>query len=240
MPGVEDGELDDDVSRAEAEDAEVSGDVAYRPGSARAALSHRAYRSVWLGSFASNIGTWMQNVALGAFAYELTHSARYVAALAFAQLGPMLLLSIVSGFLADSVNRKVMLCLAQGQQLVLSLALAWAASRAEPSPTGIFVIVLVIGIGNATAGPVFAAVMPSLVGKRDLPGAISLQSLQLNLSRVIGPAIGGVLLPAIGAPALFVLNAATYVFVIVAVAGSICPGPIPISARPASGDSSEG
>ncbi|HVE94160.1 MAG TPA: MFS transporter [Acidimicrobiales bacterium] len=219
--------VDGDVSRAEAEDAEVSGDVAYRPGSARAALSHPAYRSVWFGSFASNIGTWMQNVALGAFAYELTQSPRYVAALSFAQLGPMLLLSIVSGFLADSVNRKVMLCIAQGQQLLMSLALAWAASRSEPSPRLIFVIVLIIGVGNAAAGPVFAAVMPSLVGKRDLPGAISLQSLQLNLSRVIGPAIGGVLLPAFGAPVLFVINAATYVFVIAAVVRVDLPRPYP-------------
>ena len=221
------GQLDDDVSRAEAEDAEVSGDVAYRPGSARAALSHPAYRSVWIGAFASNIGTWMQNVALGAFAWELTHSARYVAAMSFAQLGPMLLLSIVSGFLADSVNRKVMLCVAQGQQLVMSLVLAFAASRSDPSPTAIFVIVLIIGVGNAAAGPVFAAVMPSLVGKRDLPGAISLQSLQLNLSRVVGPAIGGVLLPAFGAPALFVFNAATYLFVISAVVRVELPRPYP-------------
>ena len=93
----------------QADDAQVDGDLPYTPGSARGALSHRSFRSVWLGTFASNIGTWMQNIALGVLAYQLTHSATYVAAIGFAQLGPLFLLSIVGGALADMVDRKRLL-----------------------------------------------------------------------------------------------------------------------------------
>lgn len=209
------------------EDALVDGGVAYRPGSARAALAHRSYRLVWIGSMASNIGSWMQNVALGAFAYELTHSAGYVALLSFAQLGPLLALSILGGVLADAVNRKVLLYVAQGEQLVMSIALAWVARGDNPSQSAIFLCVLAVGIGNALNGPVFSAVLPMLVGRRDLAGAVSLQSVQLNLSRVIGPAIGGLLLPALGAPWVFSINAATYLFAIAAIATVDIPRPYP-------------
>lgn len=211
----------------DAEDALVDGGVAYRPGSARAALAHRPFRLVWTGSMASNVGTWMQNFALGAFGWELTHSAGYVALLNFANLGPLLLLSILGGVLADAVNRKVLLLIAQSEQLVMSLALAWVVRGQHPSQGAILLCVLAVGVGNALNGPVFSAVLPILVGRRDLPGAVSLQSVQLNLSRVIGPAIGGLLLPAFGAAWVFTINAATYFFAIASIATVNIPRPYP-------------
>jgi MFS family permease len=81
-----------------------------------------------------------------------------------------------------------------------------------------------IGIGNALSGPPLSSLLPNLVPRVDLPGAISLQSVQMNLSRVIGPAIGGLLLPAIHASGVFVINAATYLF---AVAGALSIRPVP-------------
>lgn len=211
----------------ETEESVFGGDVAYRPGSARAALAHRDFRLVWAGSFASNIGTWMQNIALGVFGYEITHSAFYVALLGFAQLGPLLLLSIFSGVLADAVDRKVLLIVAQAEQLVMSFALAWFARGPHPSQTAIFLCVLAVGVGSALNGPVFSAVLPILVTKRDLPGAVSLQSAQLNLSRVIGPAIGGLLLPVVHAPGVFVINAFTYLFAIFTIVPVDIPRPYP-------------
>ena len=208
---------------AQSDDAQIDADLPFTPGSARAALSHRSFRSVWLGTFASNIGTWMQNIALGVFAYQLTHSATYVALLGFAQLGPLFLLSIVGGALADVVDRRRLLIACQVEQLVFSLALAWAASRAHPSTGLVFVCVLAVGIGNALNAPAFTAVLPTLVPRRDLPGAVSLQSVQMNLSRVIGPAVGGLLLPWVAAWGIFVLNAATYGFAIYVVAVAALP-----------------
>jgi predicted MFS family arabinose efflux permease len=107
--------------------------------------------------------------------------------------------------------------------LLFSLVLAWAASRHHPSTTLIFLCVLGVGIGNALNAPVFSAVLPVLVPKRDMPGAVSLQSVQLNLSRVIGPAIGGLLLPLVEAWGIFALNAATYGFAIVVIARASLP-----------------
>jgi MFS family permease len=202
----------------QSDDAQIDADLPYSPGTARSALSHPSFRSVWLGTFASNIGTWMQNIALGVFAFQLTHSATYVALLGFAQLGPLFLLSIVGGALADHFDRRRLLIACQVEQLVFSLALAWAASRAHPSTGLVFACVLAVGIGNALNAPAFTAVLPTLVPRHDLPGAVSLQSVQMNLSRVIGPAIGGLLLPYVAAWGIFVINAATYGFAIVVIA----------------------
>ena len=76
-----------------------------RPGSPRAALSHRAFRWVFLGSFASSIGTWMQNVTLAVLANSLTHQATFVGLVVFAQLGPTLFLAPLGGVVADRVRR---------------------------------------------------------------------------------------------------------------------------------------
>ena len=102
----------DAVAVAVVEEAIVDGDVAFgtselraRPGTARSALRSRDMRRLWFAMFGSNIGTWMQNVALGAFAYRLSHSASFVALIGFAQLGPVLVLAPVGGLLADVVDR---------------------------------------------------------------------------------------------------------------------------------------
>src|SRR5262245_66211897 len=105
-------------------DAFIDGDRPLVRGTAQAALRHRDFRLVWSGTFASNIGTWMQNVLLGAFAYTLTKSETYVGLLFFAQLGPLLLLANVGGVLADHFDRRKLLLWAQVQQLVFSLVLA--------------------------------------------------------------------------------------------------------------------
>jgi MFS family permease len=196
-------------------DALVDGDRVLMRGTARAALAHPEFRLVWSGTFASNIGTWMQNVLLGAFAYTLTKSETYVGLIFFAQLGPLLLLSSVGGVLADIFDRRRLLLWAQIQQLVFSLVLAGIATADHPSRVLLLVCVLVIGIGNALGAPALSAILPTLVPKPDLPGAVSLQSVQMNLSRVIGPVIGAVLYTTIGVAPVFVLNAATYLFAII-------------------------
>lgn len=211
----------------ETEEAVLEGDVPFARGSARAALAHRDFRVVWFGSLASNMGTWMQNVALGAFAYELTKSSEYVALLGFAQLGPMLLLSIVGGLLADTVDRRWLLIGCQVEQALLSVVLAVVAASDDPSRVAIFLCVLGIGVGNAFNAPTFSAVLPQLVGRRDLSGAVALQSVQLNLSRVVGPAVGGILLPVIDASGVFALNAVTYVFAIGTLGVVSIPRPYP-------------
>ena len=207
----------EDVDFEHAEDAFLEGDVPYVPGSARAALSHRNFRIVWSGLFASSIGTWMQNFTLAAYGWELTHSTAYVGLLGFAQLGPILALSIFGGALADAFDRRRLIVVMQLEQGVGSLVLAWLAHSSHPSEAAIFGCVLAIGVGNALNAPAMIAVIPNLVPKRDLQGAISLQSMQMNASRVVGPALAGVIYPGLGAAAVFVVNAVTYLFAVLGV-----------------------
>jgi MFS family permease len=196
------------------EDALLEGDRVLETSAARAALQHRDFRVVFLGAFASNIGTWMQNVTLGALAYELTKSPTFVSLVTFAQLGPLLVLSIVGGALADMVDRRRMTVIAQTEQAIASVVLAFVVAGDNPNHTAIVFTVLAIGIGNALNAPAWVALLPSLVPREHLAGAISLNSTQMNASRVVGPAITGVLYPIVGAAGVFGINAATYIFAI--------------------------
>ena len=199
----------------EVEDALVDGDVPYARGTAQAAIRHRNFRIVYIGTFASNIGTWMQNVILGAYAFDLTHKGAYVSLLYFGQLGPLLFLSLWGGLLADVVDRRRFLVATQVAQGLLSFGLAAVALSADPSRAGVAVLVFAIGIANALGAPGLSAILPTLVPREDLPGAVALTSVQMNLSRVIGPAIGGVLYAKFDASWVFGINALTYVFAVV-------------------------
>lgn len=211
----------------EAVDALEEGDRPLRPGSARAALRHKTFRRVFLGAFLSNIGSWMQNVVLGALAYDLTRSPSFLGVLLFAQLGPLLLFSLVGGLLADVFDRRRLLVTVSVLQGLLSLALAWVARADDPSRTALVGIVFLIGVGQSVFGPTYSALLPALVGRADLPGAISLNSAQMNGSRVVGPIIGAVLFARYGAPWAFLGNAASYLLVIWSLLSVRLPAPVP-------------
>ena len=145
----------------EIEDALVDGDRTFAPGSARAALRHATFRRVFAGSFLSNIGSWMQNVVLGALAYDLTGSPTFVGIVLFAQLGPLLLLSVVGGALADTLDRRRFLITVAASQLVLSFVLAAVVAPEQPSAVVLVVVVFAIGVGQALFNPTYAACSPS-------------------------------------------------------------------------------
>jgi MFS family permease len=198
------------------EDALVEGDRALRPSAARAALRHRSFTILWSGTFGSNIGTWMQNVALGALAFQLTRSASFVALIGFAQLAPILVLGPIGGALADAMDRRLLLVVTNGEQLMFSVVLAWVAYSPHPGRWPLFLAVLAVGVGNALGGPPLSSMLPSLVEREEITGAVSLFSVQMNLSRVIGPAIGGLILPLVHAWGIFAINAVTYLFAVLA------------------------
>jgi MFS family permease len=215
----------------ELEDAYLEGDRTFEPGTARAAFSHPTFRTVYLGAFASNIGTWMQNVVLGALAWQMTKSGLYLGLIAAAQLGPLLLFSVIGGMIADTYDRKRSLLLLCLQQAVFSVILAIITLPSKPSEVGLLVIVLIIGIGNALYAPIFSAVVPILVPRRDLAGAISLNSVQMNASRVIGPIIGAPIYARFGPSWVFVLNALSFGFVLLALTRVTLPAPKPTGAQ---------
>ena len=171
---------------------------------------------MWYGSFLSNIGTWMQNVVLPAYIYHRTGRASLVALLVFAQLGPLLVLSIPAGVFADRYDRRSWLISMQSTQLLFSGLLAILA-LGTPSVWMLFCAALGVGVGNALNAPAWAAVLPSLVQQENLAGAISLNSTVLNGSRVIGPIIVVVLSQwGVSTAEFFFINAATYLFIIAA------------------------
>lgn len=211
---------------AEVEDAVVDGDRSVDRSTARTAFAYPVFRRVYLGSLLSSVGTWMQNVTLGAYVYEQTKSSSQVAFITFAQLGPLLVLSLVGGAIADRFDRRAVLIVVSVEQALFSLAIAHLTRDGDPSMTLLFAAVLLIGVGQAVYAPTYSALIPTLVDRKDLSGAISLNSASMNLSRVIGPAIGGLLFSRFGAPWVFAVNAATYLFIIGALWGITLPSPV--------------
>lgn len=209
----------DESAVEDLEDALLEGDRGVRVGTARAALAYPTFRRVYVGSLLSNIGSWMQNVILGAYVYQQTQSSTWVGLFTLAQLGPLLFLSLVGGIVADRLDRRAVLVVVSIEQAICSLAIAQLTTAESPSMVLLLGVVLAIGIGQAIYAPTYSALIPTLVEPKDLTGAISLNSASMNLSRVVGPAIGGILYAQVGAPWVFVGNAVSYLFVIGALWG---------------------
>jgi len=188
----------------------------HAPGTIKAALAYRDFRIVFVGMALSFVGTWMQNFTLPAYVDDRTESAALVGLLVFMQLGPLLLLSLVGGVLADRFNRMRFLITMQIVQMVATIGLA--ALVATHSPLwALYGAVLLTGIANALNAPAFQASIPLLVDRADLAGAISLNSAALNGSRVLGPALAAVLaVIGFSVAQVFLVNAATFLFLIAA------------------------
>ena len=199
----------------------------HRPGSARAALAYPDFRRMWLASFSSNIGTWMQNVILPVYILDRTDSTTLVGAMVFAQLGPLFFLSIPAGVIADRFDRRKWLIWMQLVQLAFSAALAPLAAANAPV-WSIFLVAMGVGCGNALNAPAWSAMLPSLVSREDLVGAVSLNSVLINGSRVVGPIIVAVL-RSFGASIsqIFLINAVTYLFVVGGLLRTRIPRPVP-------------
>lgn len=187
----------------------------HRPGTARAALAYPAFRILFIGTALSSVGTWMQNFTLPAYLDDRTGSASLVGLTIFVQLGPLLLLSIPAGMLADRVNRTRLVVAMQTTMLVLSVVLAALVAN-HAAIWSLLLVQLGIGVANTVNAPAFAASLPMLVSRDDLPGAVSLNSAMINGSRIAGPAFAA-LLSVLGfsTAQLFLVNAATFLFLIV-------------------------
>ncbi|MFM2076456.1 MAG: hypothetical protein RJA49_346, partial [Actinomycetota bacterium] len=186
----------------------------FTPGSARAALAYPRFRRMWIASFSSNIGTWMQNVVLPLYVYDRTGKASTVSIIMFAQLGPLLFLSIPAGVIADRFDRRRWLIAMQLVQLAFSVALAPLAAADAPL-WSIFLVALGVGIGNALNAPAWSAMLPTLVAREDIAGSVSLNSAMINGSRVVGPIVVAVLRSfGVSIAQIFIINAVTYLFVV--------------------------
>ncbi len=200
-------------------------------GTAIDVLKNAHFRRIFLASFASSTGRWMQNVTLGVFAYNLTGTAQFTTLVIAANLFPLLTLGILGGSLADKLDRRILLIVTQAWQALWGLVLAWQVMDGDITKGRLLLIVLMIGIGQALFAPAFTAVVPSLVGRQNLPAAISLNSAQVNLSRVLGPVLAAMVVAVSGISEVFVINSVTYLLIIAALFVTPIPPTTPAPAQ---------
>jgi MFS family permease len=173
-------------------------------------LGRRDFALFWSGNFLSNIGTWMQNLALGWLIIIMTNSPFLLGLNGFLASAPSLVFSLPGGAIADRLNRKKLMMYGQSVMAGLALLLAALTSFHVVTIGEILLISLLMGTAFALNNPAYQALVPDLVGREDLMNAVALNSVQFNLSRAIGPTLGGLALGAMGAAACFYLNAASF------------------------------
>ncbi len=170
----------------------------------------------------------MQTIAVGVLGWEITGSNAFLGQLIFAQLIPMAFLSLIGGTLADTMNSRVLLVITQIWQMGFTLLLAALLIDGEIARNTLLALVFITGLGQGIYAPVFTSILPTLVGRENLTAAVSLNSVQVNGARILGPAIGGVLVARFGFAEVFFLNGITYIAVIGAVLITHFPDPEPI------------
>ena len=179
-------------------------------------LSHRNFSLFWSGALVSNIGTWLQNVALSWLILEITDSAFWVSMVTFVQFFPTLLFGLFGGLLADRGDRRRVLLVTQTTAMGLAFSLAAVTLTGHAHVWTLLPIIGVAGIGMAFNAPSFQALIPDLVPPRLVIDAVALNSTQFSAARVVGPALGGLLLAKVGAGWAFFANAVSFLAVIVA------------------------
>jgi MFS family permease len=188
-------------------------------------LRHRRYAMLWTGAFLSNVGTWMETVAVGILVTAETDQAGWTGLVAAAAFVPSAFFGPLGGALADRVPRRPLLLTMTVVQTGLAVLLTVLAAVDAAHPGVVVVIVLVAGCAQAIGFPAYQATIPDLVPTEDLTGAVALGAAQWNLGRVIGPALAGIVIAAGGYEWAFGINAASFVAVIIAVAPLRLPPP---------------
>jgi len=183
--------------------------------SAWASLREPVFRELWIASLVSNIGGWMQSVGAAWLMTSLTSSALMVAMVQSAGSLPVVLLALPAGALADIADRRTILLISQFWMLTAAAALASLAFANSVTPLMLLALTCALGMGNALMGPAFQAVITEVVPSSQMSSAVSLNSAGFNLARAVGPAMGGLILAKAGAGFAFLLNAVSFLAVIV-------------------------
>jgi MFS family permease len=178
------------------------------------ALQHRNFRLFFAGQLASLIGTWMQSAAQLWLVYRLTGSAALLGVFGFANQIPIFLLAPVGGFVGDSYSKHKGVIVTQTSAMVLAFLLAALTLTGVIRVWHIIVIAFLVGIVNAFDVPIRQAFLNDMVGKEDLMNAIALNSSIFNAARVVGPAIAGFTIAAVGEGWCFFLNGVSFLAVI--------------------------
>jgi MFS family permease len=189
---------------------------ALRARTFRSLRRHRNYRIFFSGQLVSLAGTWMQNVALAWLVIELSGSPLAIGALAFWRFVPFMLFGLVAGVLADRFDSRKLVMATQAAAMVVSIALAIVTLTGTATLAIVYVLAALGGVALAFDAPGRQSLTFQMVGPRELPNAVALNSGLFNGSRVIGPAIAGLVIAAVGTGLCFVLNAVSFLAVLTA------------------------
>jgi MFS family permease len=173
-------------------------------------LGIRDYRVYTAGNFISLIGTWLQRVAVGWLAWQLTRSGTWLGLCAAADLVPTVLISPISGALADRADRVRLIWLTQIFGLAQAIMLAVLSYLGVITVEMLFLLTLTLGISTAVAQPARLALIPSLVDRASLGSAVAVNALVFNSARFIGPATAGIVIAQGSVSLAFALNAMTF------------------------------
>ena len=191
---------------------------ALRARTFRSLRRHRNYRIFFTGQLVSLAGTWMQNVALAWLVIELSGSAIAIGALAFWRFIPFTVFGLVAGVVADRFESRKLVMATQGGAMGVSIALAIVTLTGTATLPIVYVLAALGGIALAFDAPGRQSLTFQMVGPRELPNAVALNSGLFNGSRIIGPAIAGVVIAAVGTGLCFVVNAVSFLAVLAALA----------------------
>jgi MFS family permease len=199
------------------------------------ALRVRNYRIYMSGQAISLVGTWMQTVAQSWLVLELTHSGTALGLVTAAQFLPVLLLASYGGLAADRLGKRRILLATQSTLMLLALVLGVLTITHTVRLWMVFVIALALGFANAFDNPARQSFAIEMVGRDLVRNAVSLNAVTVNAARTVGPAVAGLLIASVGVGVCFLLNAASYLAVLLSLArmdvGELHPAPVSAPAR---------
>lgn len=180
-----------------------------------ATFKHPVFRAVWFASLVSNFGALIQTVGAAWMMTLISTSTDMVALVQASTALPIMLFSLVAGAIADNFNRRRVMIIAQCFMLVVSVLLALVAYADMMTPWLLLAFTFLIGSGTALHNPSWQASVGDMVPRSDLPAAVAANSMGFNLTRSVGPALGGAIVAAFGAATAFAINAFSYIALII-------------------------
>ncbi len=180
-----------------------------------APLRNRLFLAIWIAAMASNVGTWVQSVGEKWLMGELTRSPLLMSLIETGSTLPMLILSMPGGAIADIVDRRKLLLGTQAWMLIVAAAMAILSALHLTTPGILIGMSLLLGVGGALNAPAWQASVPDLVPRDQIPAGVALNSAGFNVSRAVGPALGGLIVGWFGATWAFALNAVSFIGVVV-------------------------
>ena len=194
-------------------------------------LGEPLFRSLWIASVVSYTGTWMQNVGAGWLMTQMTMNPLMVGLVQAAGALPVFLVILPAGALADMVDRRRFLLVTQGWMVLASATLGIMTLTSCVGPWVLLLFTFLLGLGAVMNDPAWQAITPELVPSEQHASAVALNSAGFNVARAVGPAMGGLLVAAVGSGATFLLNAASFFGVIVFLYRWKRPVEAPVPAR---------